>query len=82
MGFFGGLIGSALGGLGESLFGKTAGIDGKALGNTLGSRFIPFAHGGLVTNPSQRVFNQNQMVVRKPKRNYQKSSGKKSRRKK
>lgn len=42
----GGLLGSALGSLGESIFGKTSGIDGSALGRTIGSAVLPFKKGG------------------------------------
>lgn len=48
MGFFGGLLGSALGKGGEMLFGKTKGIDGSALGQNLGSKLLPFKKGGAV----------------------------------
>lgn len=48
MGFLGGLIGKGLGWLGEKALGKTKGIDGAALGEGLGSRFIPFQQGGMV----------------------------------
>jgi hypothetical protein len=48
MGFFGNLIGSGLGKLGENFLGKTAGIDGSALGGGLGGALIPFSTGGAV----------------------------------
>jgi hypothetical protein len=83
MGVFGRILGSLAGNLGSALFptysnGKQ--VDGGAIGAQLGENILPFARGGVV--PGQRVFNTGQMVVRKPRRTYQKSSGRKSRRKK
>jgi hypothetical protein len=48
MGFFGNLIGSGLGKLGENLLGKTVGIDGASLGGNLGGSLLPFSCGGSV----------------------------------
>ena len=48
MGFFGNLIGSGLGKIGENIFGKTAGIDGSALGAGLAGSLLPFKTGGAV----------------------------------
>jgi hypothetical protein len=76
---FGSAIGGLLGGLGSKLI-PIPGINGAELGNFLGG-LVGFQEGGVV--PSQRVFHTGQaMVVRKPRRTYQKSSGRKSRRKK
>jgi hypothetical protein len=47
MGFFGNLLGSGLGKLGENFLGKTDGIDGATLGGTLGN-LLPFKTGGKV----------------------------------
>ena len=74
----GSAIGGLLGGLGSKIF-PIPGVKGDELGSFLGG-FLPFQAGGVV--PGQRVFNTGQMVVRKPRRTYQKSSGRKSRRKK
>ena len=51
MGFFGGLIGRGLGYVGEKVFGKTKGIDGQQLGDTIGSKVIPFKKGGKIRGP-------------------------------
>jgi hypothetical protein len=48
MGFFGSLIGQGLGKIGESLLGKTAGINGSELGGGLGGSLLPFKTGGHV----------------------------------
>jgi hypothetical protein len=79
MGFFGKLLGGLAGSLGSALL-PIPGANGKQIGEHIGS-MLPFQHGGMVTNPSAKVFNQNQMVVRKPKKTYQKST-RKSRKKK
>jgi hypothetical protein len=48
MGFFGNLIGQGLGKIGESLLGKTVGIDGASLGGNLAGTLLPFKTGGAV----------------------------------
>jgi hypothetical protein len=47
MGVFGNLLGQGLGALGESIFGKTDGIDGQRLGGSIGN-WLPFARGGVI----------------------------------
>ena len=77
MGKWGQIIGSALGSIGSALFPTFSNgqkVDSRAVGSQLGS-LLPFKEGGLV--PS-RVFHSNAAVARRPKRNYQKSTKKKS----
>ncbi len=54
-GILGGLIGRGLGFLGEKVFGKTKGIDGQQLGDTLGSKIIPFKKGGVMLLSNNRM---------------------------
>jgi hypothetical protein len=72
MGFFGKLLGGLAGSLGSALL-PIPGADGKQIGEHLGS-MLPFQEGGLVP---QRVFHNNAVVARRPRRRYQKSAGSK-----
>lgn len=63
MGFFGGLIGSGLGKIGESLLGKTAGIDGAQLGGGLGGSLLPFKTGGYVKKTGPALLHANEFVL-------------------
>ena len=53
MGFFGNLLGGALGSLGSQLF-PIPGVDGKTLGGSLGN-MLPFARGGMIPVPVNRT---------------------------
>ena len=81
MGKYGKIIGTLLGKVGSALFPTYSNgqkVDGGAVGSQLGD-LLPFREGGLV--PS-RDFHSNAAVARRPKRNYQKSKKKTSKRKK
>ncbi len=52
-GFFGNLLGGALGSLGSQLF-PIPGVDGKTLGGSLGG-MLPFARGGMIPVPVNRT---------------------------
>ncbi len=70
MGIFGNLLGGVLGSLGSALF-PIPGADGKRIGQHIGG-MLPFKKGGVV---GQRVFHNNAVVGRRPRRKYQKSTG-------
>jgi hypothetical protein len=63
MGFFGGLIGSGLGKIGESLLGKTAGISGSELGGSLGGSLLPFKTGGYVKKTGPALLHSQEFVL-------------------
>jgi hypothetical protein len=62
MGFFGSLIGQGLGKIGENLLGKTAGIDGAALGGGLGG-LLPFKTGGPVKKTGPALLHKGEYVL-------------------
>lgn len=62
MGFFGSLIGQGLGKIGENLLGKTAGIDGAALGGGLGG-LLPFKTGGAVKKTGPALLHKGEFVL-------------------
>ena len=84
MGFFGKILGSAIGSIAQKYF-PTYDSQGKQYnGSDIGSKvgnYLPFKNGGMIQDAGASVFNQPMMLRQsRPKRNYQKT--KKSRKKK
>lgn len=84
MGFFGKILGSAIGSIAQRyipIYDKNGvQYDGAHIGNQIG-QYLPFAHGGMIKNAGASVFNQPVMMRQsRPKKSYQKT--KKSRKKK
>ena len=84
MGFFGKILGSAIGSIAQRYFpiydknGQQ--YNGKDIGGSVGS-YLPFKQGGMIQDAGASVFNQPVMMRQsRPKKSYQKT--KKSRKKK